>query len=164
MSVGPTVNIGSILSPVATGAQVAIGTIGTIQSPVAISGNVPDVGTVGTILSPIAVANVADVGTIGTIQAQLGVTASALPTKYVFLQASATVKGGAGTLSGFIMSGALGGGTVVMLDYGVTPIATIAIAYIGTQQTQPIGFGPGVTFGTLVASLQGGIDVTVLAG
>ena len=102
---------------------------------------------------------------IGNFPATQDVTVTSIATvtqqavSYAFVQTGiATIKATAGTLYQAVMSGATTAGTVVLLN----STATIAVIVMVANDTRQAPFGPGVAFGTLIATVVGTVNLTVV--
>lgn len=136
----------------------SVGTIGTL-----LSGHInTDTGTIGTIISGAITATIlsgqlANVGTIGTI---LSGQVTLQPASYVFTNVTATIKGSSGILYQINAAGesglVAGPGTLLVLD----STATVTVIPVAAGGYVPAPFRPGVTFGTLIASIIGSVDAT----
>ena len=141
-------------------------TAGTVT---AIISGTADVTVIGT--PTVTVAGTADVTVIGTptvsatIVGTPTVTVIGTPTvtqqaaSYAFVQTGlATIKATAGTLHQAIMGGIGTAGTVILLNN----LATIALLPMTVNDTRQASFGPGVAFGTLIATVVGTVNLTVV--
>jgi hypothetical protein len=105
-------------------------------------------------------------GTIdaGTVTVAGGGTVQQRPASYKFTTVSATVAGSAGVLYAVVAAGesglVSGPGTLLVLD-GTATVAVLPVAAGGLASPQ---FGPGVAFGTLIASVIGSVDATFVVG
>ena len=89
-------------------------------------------------------------------------TVSQQPVSYAYTQTGvATIKATAGTLYEAIITGEAGlvaaAGTAVLLN----SIGTIAVLAVPAGDMRQASFSPGVSFGTLIASIIGTVDLTV---
>ena len=116
----------------------------------------------------VLVTNVATVmGTVdvGNFPATQDVTVTSIATvtqqavSYAFVQTGiATIKATAGTLYQAVMAGVATAGTVILLN----SVATIAVIVMVANDTRQAPFGPGVAFGTLIATVVGTVNLTVV--
>lgn len=174
--VGGSITVGtvSVVVDVATVSDILTGTIATVQS---VGGTVSvDVvgGTVSTNVLGTPLVEVTGVATVaGTVEANVlgtppvsvqGIaTVSQQAVSYSYQQTGlATIKATAGTLYDVILTGEAGltaaAGTAVLLN-GTGTIAVLAVPSGDMRQAR---FGPGVGFGTLIASIIGTVDLTVV--
>lgn len=129
-----------------------------------------DVNLAGSrIIVPVALATIlagAVVTVTGTVTAtaggsgSLGGTVVQAAAQYAFTNTSAVIKSSPGTLYQVLLAGAsgtvAGAGTLLVLDGS----ATVAVLPVAAGGFQSAPFGPGVGFGTLIASLIGSGDAT----
>jgi hypothetical protein len=149
-----TVSVGSVnvIIDVATvNAVVDVATIGAIASPV----------TIGTIQSaPLVTVQGAVAASLSSPVTVAGGTIESLAAGYVFTSVSATIKGSPGILYQINVAGesglVSGPGTLLVLD----STATLAVVPVAAGGFEPVPFGPGVNFGTLIGSIIGSIDAT----
>jgi hypothetical protein len=174
-----TVSVGSVnvIIDVATvNAVVDVATIGAIASPVTIGTiqSAPLVTVGGTLSAsieyPVAIATIDNAPLVtvqGAVAASLsspvtvaGGTIESLAAGYVFTSVSATIKGSPGILYQINVAGesglVSGPGTLLVLD----STATLAVVPVAAGGFEPVPFGPGVNFGTLIGSIIGSIDAT----
>ena len=145
---------------------------GTLSATIAGTADVTIIGT-----PSVSVAGIASVTVVGTpsvnatIVGTPSVNASVIGTPtviqaqalYFYTQTGlATIKATAGTLYEAILTGEAGltaaAGTAVLLN-GTGTIAVLAVPSGDMRQAR---FGPGVSFGTLIASIIGTVDLTVV--
>ena len=132
------------------GSVTAIVSIGTVQ-------------VVGTLDALLGTVNAAIVGGTVNVQGTVtvgGGTVQSQPASYAFTDVSATIKGSAGVLYQINASGesglVAGPGTLLAMD-GAATLAVLPVAAGGFVSAP---FGPGVGFGTLIASIIGDVDAT----
>ena len=114
-----------------------------------------------TVIATLEVSTV-DVGNFPATQ-DVSVTSIATVTQqavsYAFVQTGiATIKATAGTLYQVVMAGVATAGTVTLLN----STATIAVVVMVANDTRQASFGPGVAFGTLIATVVGTVNLTVV--
>ena len=120
--------------------------LSTPVEPILITGSVATV--------PVSVA----FGTlVATVSGTATVTQQAV--SYAFVQTGiATIKATAGTLYQAVMSGVATAGTVTLLNSAATVVVIVMVA----NDTRQVSFGPGVAFGTLIATVVGTVNLTVV--
>jgi hypothetical protein len=160
--VGGSITVGtvSVVVDVATVSDILTGTIATVQSvggtvSVDVVGGTASVNVLGT--PPVSITGTPSV----TVQGIATVSQQAV--SYSYQQTGlATIKATAGALYEAILTGEAGltaaAGTVVLLN-GTGTIAVLAVPSGDMRQAR---FGPGVSFGTLIASIIGTVDLTVV--
>ena len=160
--VGGSITVGtvSVVVDVATVSDILTGTIATVQSvggtvSVDVVGGTASVNVLGT--PPVSITGTPSV----TVQGIATVSQQAV--SYSYQQTGlATIKATAGTLYDVILTGEAGltaaAGTAVLLN-GTGTIAVLAVPSGDMRQAR---FGPGVGFGTLIASIIGTVDLTVV--
>ena len=173
---GGSISVGtvSVVVDVATVSDILTGTIATVQSVGGtvsvdivggtVSVNVLATPTVTVAGTPTVSASISGTPTV-TVAGTADVTVIGTPTvtqqsaSFSFVQTGvATIKATAGTLYQAVMGGIGTAGTVILLNN----LATIAVLPMTVNDTRQASFSPGVTFGTLIASIIGTVDLTVV--
>ena len=175
---GGSISVGtvSVVVDVATVSDILTGTIATVQSVGGtvsvdivggtVSVNVLATPTVTVAGTPTVSATILATPTV-TVAGTASVNATVIGTPTVTQQAAsysfvqtgvATIKATAGTLYMAVMGGIGTAGTVILLNN----LATIAVLPMTVNDTRQASFSPGVAFGTLIASIIGTVDLTVV--
>lgn len=145
---------------------------GTLSATIAGTADVTVIGT-----PTVSVAGIASVSVVGTPSVNATIvgtptvdatiigtpTVTQAQASYFYAQTGlATIKATAGTLFSAVLTGEAGilaaAGTAVLLN----ATGTIAVLAVPAGQTVSAQFGPGVGFGTLIASIIGTVDLTVV--
>ena len=165
-----TISVGTVTAVVDIGTLNVVGTLDAILGTVNVSGTVP-VSTIlspvsiGTVLSPVPVGTILAPVSIGTVLSPVGVevvggTVQSLASSYAFTNVSAVVKGSPGVLYQVNAAGesglVAGAGTLLVLDSA----ATVLVVPVAAGGFVSAPFGPGVNFGSLIASILGSVDAT----
>ena len=157
---GGSISVGtvSVVVDVATVSDIVTGTIATVQSvggtvSVDIVGGTVSVDVLGTPTVTVAGTPSVNATVIGTP------TVTQQSASFSFVQTGlATIKATAGTLHQAIMGGIGTAGTVILLNN----LATIAVLPMTVNDTRQASFSPGVAFGTLIATVVGTVNLTVV--
>ena len=147
--------------------------LSTPVEPILITGSIATVsvsvtsGTIVATVSGTATVSVSNfpatqdvtVTSIATVSIAGTPTVTQQAVSYAFVQTGiATIKATAGTLYQAVMAGVATAGTVILLN----STATIAVIVMVANDTRQAPFGPGVAFGTLIATVVGTVNLTVV--
>ena len=153
------------ISGIATVTVVGTPTV-TVAGTPTVSATIVGTPTVTVVGTPTVSATIAGTPTV-TVAGTASVNATILGTPTVTQQSAsfsfvqtglATIKATAGTLYMAVMGGLGTAGTVILLNN----LATIAVLPMTVNDTVQASFNPGVAFGTLIATVVGTVNLTVV--
>ena len=149
---------GTLTATISGTADVTV--IGTPTVTVAGTADVTVIGTPTVSASIVGTPTVAVAGTASVNATVIGTpTVTQQAASYSFVQTGvATIKATAGTLYQAVMGGIGTAGTVILLNN----LATIAVLPMTVNDTRQASFSPGVAFGTLIATVVGTVNLTVV--
>ena len=154
------VAFGTLVASISGIASVTVIGTPTVSATVVGTPTVTVIGTPTVSASIVGTPTVTVAGTASVNATVIGTpTVTQQAASYSFVQTGlATIKATAGTLYMAVMGGLGTAGTVILLNN----LATIAVLPMTVNDTVQASFSPGVAFGTLIATVVGTVNLTVV--